>query len=143
MNKILEQTIIITISLFVSGCVAVESPKPSTPRPALGTPVRTVEYGYPPQNYRSTIKNYFANKIKRADKSTYKFSAPQKAYKRKALAYGGDIEWRGWLVDVSITTPNRVGRLMSPKYHMVLFNDSVIVEDILGHNHKLLTRVGR
>jgi len=131
----------ITSTIVISGCLPIQTPKPSNHRPSLGTPIRTVEYGYPPLNYRATIKNYFANKIKRANSASYTFSTPQRAYKRRGLAYGGDINWRGWIVDVSIVTPSRSGRLMSAKPHIILFNNSVIVEDILGHNHKLLTRV--
>jgi len=58
------------------------------------------------------------------------------------LAYGGEIDWRGWMVDVSVATHSRTGRLQKPKPYMILFSDSEIVEDILGSEHKLLTRVG-
>ena len=99
------------------------------------------KYGYPPKDYQMTIRNYFANKLKRASTAQYSFSKPQRAYKKKGFAYGGGIEWEGWLVDVSIATSNRMGRMLTPKPHMVLFKDSMIIEDILGSNHKLITKV--
>jgi len=142
MKKILKTTIIITTTILFTACVPTQGAKPKKQRPSFGTPIRTVQYGYPPRDYRNKIKNYFSNKIKRADSAHYTFSRPQKAYKRKGLAYGGDIAWRGWMVDVAIEIPSRTGRMQRPKPYMVLFSDSAIVEDILGSEHKLLTRVG-
>lgn len=125
------------------GCVPAQ-PQPKTPiKPTIGDPVHMADYGHPPSNYQSKIKNYFAAKLKRAELASYHFSKPQRAYKRKGLAYGGDIAWKGWLVDVSVATPSRSGRMMTPKPYMVLFNDSVIIEDILGADHQLVTRVGQ
>jgi hypothetical protein len=127
--------------LTLTACVSTPTPKPIKERVISRTPISRVEYGYPPRDYREKIKNYFSNKIKRAENVHYTFSKPQKAYKRKALAYGGDIIWRGWLVDVAIETKSRTGRRERVKPYMVLFNNSIIVEDILGSKHKLITRV--
>jgi len=145
MKKLIIKSVILSIStLFLGGCVyRAVPPKPVPPR--VHTPERVVvvgEYGLPPKNYEVIIKNYFSNKLKRPQGAVYKFSKPQRAYKRRGLAYGGDIEWKGWLVDVSVATKSRSGRLQSPKPHMILFKDSAIVEDILGNNHALITRVG-
>ena len=128
--------------MIFTACVPTQQPQPRKENPSLGTPIRTAEYGYPPRDYRNKIKNYFTNKIKRANLAHYTFSKPQRAYKRKGLAYGGDIAWRGWMVDVAIETQSRTGRMQKAKPYMVLFNNSVIVDDILGTKHKLLTRVG-
>ena len=136
--------IILSISTLFWGCVPTGTPTPPPkPTPRLNTPIQNARgYGYPPIAYRERIKSYFANKLKRANQASYTFSVPHRAYKRKGLAYGGDIAWKGWLVDVAIATPNRAGRLQQPKPYMVLFNGDVIVEDILGHQHQLIVRVG-
>lgn len=143
MNKTVRYIMIITTSALFVGCVPAQGPKAPTHTPTIGAPVQTAEYGYPPRNYQRQIKNYFANKIKRADGANYTFSRPQRAYKRKGLAYGGEVAWKGWMVDVAIETPSRTGRMQTPKPYMVFFNDSVIVEDILGKSHKLVTRVSQ
>ncbi|MCH9740652.1 MAG: hypothetical protein K0U38_07435 [Epsilonproteobacteria bacterium] len=143
MIKTIKTVGILTLSALFVGCVPAQGPKPSIHTPTIGSPVQTVQYGYPPQNYRTIIKNYFSNKLKRANMASYTFSKPQRAYKRNGLAYGGDISWKGWLVDVSVITQSRTGRPLKPKPYMVLFSDSVIVEDILGSKHKLITRVGK
>jgi hypothetical protein len=142
MKKQVKKILIITTAILFTACVPTQVPKPIKERPTFGTPIRTVHYGYPPLDYRNKIKNYFSNKINKAGSVYYTFSKPQKAYKRKGIAYGGDITWRGWLVDVAIETQNRTGRMHKVRPYMILFNDSMIVEDILGSKHKLLTRVG-
>ena len=142
MNNLFKQISLLSSALLFVGCVSTQSPRPSTPA-THGTPIQMTGYGFPPQNYRTTIKNYFANKIKRAKMASFVFSKPHRAYKRKGLAYGGDIVWRGWLVDVSIATQSRLGRLQTPRPYMILFNGSTIVEDILGRHHKLITRVDK
>jgi hypothetical protein len=143
MYRSLKIIITLTISSLFVGCVPAGGPKPPTKRePRLGTPIQRADYSYPPRSYRQTIKNYFSSKLKRAEMASYTFSKPQRAYKRRGLAYGGDIEWRGWLVDVSIAIPSRTGRMQQPKSHMVLFKNDVIVEDILGNEHQLITRLG-
>ena len=146
MFKSLKVIIAISLATLFVGCVPAGTPTPPTKKePRLGTPIQRAEnsYGYPPRSYQQLIKNYFSNKLKRAEQASYTFSAPQRAYKRKGLAYGGDVSWKGWLVDVSIATPSRTGRLQRHKPHMVLFKNDVIVEDILGNKHQLITRLGR
>ena len=137
--------LILTASMLLVGCVPNQGVKPPTisTRPIIGSVQPTSEYGYPPRNYRETIRNYFSSKLKRGDMLSYTFSKPQRAFKRKGLAYGGDVSWRGWLVDVAITARSRTGRVLSPKPYMVLFKNSVIIEDIMGRKHSLLTRVGQ
>ena len=137
--------IIVIGSIFLVGCVPSQGVKPPTiaTTPIIGSvQTTTSEYGYPPQQYRKIIKNYFSSKLKRGNMSTYTFSKPKKAFKRKGLAYGGEVSWKGWLVDVAVTGQSRTGRVLSPKPYMVLFNDSVIIEDIMGSKHALLTRLG-
>ena len=133
-------TILAVIVLLFSGCVRKEI-KPKIKRPT-GTPIRTVKvsYGNPPINYKQKIKRYFSKKLQRGTLAKYKFSKPIRAYKRKPLAYGSGVEWRGWLVDVLVSTPNRYGKYLTKPY-MVLFKNSQIVGDILGREHKLITRV--
>jgi len=101
------------------------------------------EYGAKPLNYRTSIHKYFSVKIARGNLSTYKYGVPKRAYKRKGFAYGGAVEWKGWLVETSIATPTKTGRMLTPKPYMVLFSGEQIVEHILGYNHKLIIKVDK
>ncbi len=144
MTKTLKFIAIVTATTLFSGCVP--APKPQVGS-ILGRPVggqaSSGEYGLRPYNYVSSIKSYFSNKLPRAKEAQYKFSEPKRAYKRKGLAYGGDVDWKGWLVETSVATKNRSGRLLTPRPYMVLFSGNQIVEDILGNSHKLLVKVDK
>jgi len=151
MNKTLK---IITLTALVSifaGCVPAPTPKPPI---SLGSilggernnntqPIVDKEYGAKPLNYTHSIRSYFLTKIARADLSQYKYGEPKRAYKRKGFAFGGDIAWKGWLVETSIATPTRTGRLLTPKPYMVLFSGEQVIEHILGYSHKLITKVDK
>lgn len=142
MKQIVKYAMAVAVTFLVTGCIP--QPKPNIPTtPQIGDPIHNADYGYPPSNYQQSIRSYFSNRINRSELANYQFSKPQRAYKRNGLAYGGDVTWKGWLVDVSIAVPNKTGRMMSAKPYMVLFTQSVIVEDILGSDHQLVTRVGQ
>ena len=144
MINILKKTVMISITALFTACVPSPQHTPTKsnlPPIGVGSPTKSSQYGYPPKDYKNRIKNYFSNKINRANSAIYTFARPQKAYKREPLAYGGDISWRGWLVDVTIETESRTGRRQAPKPYMVLFKNSLIVEDIVGSKHKLITRL--
>ena len=149
MKKSFKITIItIAIGVF-TGCVP--APKPHIPVGLAGsieaTPSQETvvdkEYGAKPLNYTTAIRAYFSTKIARGGLSKYKYGEPKRAYKKKGLAYGGDIDWKGWLVETAIATPTRTGRMLTPKPYMVLFSGEQIVEHILGYSHKLITKVDK
>jgi hypothetical protein len=142
MNKISKTIGVLIATALFSGCVPAPKPQVGT---TLGRPIggssTSVEYGARPINYASSIRSYFSTKLARAKDAQYKFSEPKRAYKRKGFAYGGDVEWKGWLVETSVATKSRSGRLLTPKPYMVLFTGDQIVEHILGNSHKLLVKV--
>ena len=134
---------ILTLSVFFVGCVP--APKPII---GLGTGIgsstqNSSEYGRSPRNYASAIRDYFSSRLKHPKGASFQTTAPKKAYKRKGLAYGGEVAWRGWLVETRIAEPSRTGRYHTPKPHMVLFSGDQIVEDILGSTHRLITIVDK
>ena len=144
MNKTLKFMSVIVATVLFSGCVPAPQPKTGA---TLGTSVggsqSLDEYGLRPSNYVSSIQSYFSSKLTRADEAKYKFSQPKRAYKRKGLAYGGEVDWKGWLIETSVATRSRSGRLLTPKPYMVLFTGNQIVEHILGNSHKLLVKVDK
>jgi len=144
LKKTLKLISIVSVATFFTACVAIpQPPRGTTIGGAYGSGVSSSEYGAPPFNYVRSIKSYFSTKLPRAKNAKYKFSQPKRAYKRRGFAYGGDIDWKGWLVETSIATQSRTGRLLTPKPYMVLFKGNQIVEDILGNSHKLVTKVDR
>ena len=138
----MRQTLgILVVVGLMSGCIP-------TPQPTVGTAIGLPQnsssaYGSKPYRYQSAIKSYFSTKLKRGELGHYKFSEPKRGYKQKGLVYGGDLAWKGWLVETSVATPTRTGRYLTPKPYMVLFKGEQIVEHILGNSHKLLTKVDK
>lgn len=143
MKQTLKLMSIVTVAIVFTACVPAPQPQLGTSIGGATTGSTSSEYGARPYNYRTAIRSYFSTKLPRAEKAKYKFSQPKRAYKRKGLAYGGEIDWKGWLVETSVAIPNRTGRLLTPKPYMVLFKGNQIVEHILGNSHKLLTKVDR
>lgn len=133
---------IVAFTVMITGCVPTQ-PKPNM---GLGTAIGLPEttgsaYGQKPSRYQDAIKNYFSTKLTRGDQGMYRFGEPKRAYKQKGFAYGGELAWKGWLVETLVATPTRTGRYLTPKPYMVLFKGEQIVEHILGNSHKLLTKV--
>lgn len=91
-----------------------------------------------PKEYEENIRTYFSAKFKDAK---YEFCSPIKGYKREGFAYGGDIIWRGWMVEVNISKVGRSGKYQSPKPYLVFFKKNQIVNYVLGSNHKLVTKL--
>jgi len=156
MNKTLKIITLSAMMVLFSACVPVVHPQPQVqPQIGLGVPIiggqhstvgvvhQESEYGEKPLHYATSIRKYFTGKITRGNLSTYKFGEPKRALKKKGFAYGGDISWRGWLVETSIATPTRTGRLLTPKPYMVLFSGEQVVEHVLGYSHKLITKVDK
>jgi len=144
MNTTLKLRSLIVATILFSGCVPAPKPQTGTTLGALvGGQATSPEYGLRPSNYVSSIQSYFSTKLARSNDAKYKFSQPKRAYKRKGLAYGGDVDWKGWLVEISIATTSRSGRLLTPKPYMVLFTGNQVVEHILGNSHKLLVKVDK
>lgn len=135
---------ILAVVGLMSGCVP--APKPTI---RLGTGIGipqqqvTSAYGVKPKHYSRAIKNYFSSKLTRGEQGQYKFGEPKRAYKQKGFAYGGEVAWKGWLVETLVAIPTRTGRYLTPKPYMVLFKGEQIVEHILGNSHKLLTKVDK
>ncbi len=145
MKKILGVVIVVGL---MSGCVPQAQPKPTIDLGrgiggGLPSQGENSAYGVKPRHYQSAIKSYFSSKLKRGEQGQYKFGEPKRAYKQKGFAYGGELAWKGWLVETLVSTPTRTGRYLTPKPYMVLFKGEQIVEHILGNSHKLLTKVDK
>lgn len=151
MKKVFNVILLLTVTALFIGCVPTVQPSLpigiggsiNLPPVVTQAPVIDKEYGAKPSNYVQSIRAYFSTKIARGSLSQYKYGEVKRAYKKQGLAYGGEIAWKGWLVETLIATPTRTGRLLTPKPYMVLFSGEQIVEHILGNSHKLLIKVDK
>lgn len=146
MNRSIRLVLLSVTTALISGCVPAPSPQMTTP-PLLGTEIGATqnsgEYGRKPSSYRSAIQSYFSAKVLHGKQGQFQFSEPKRAYKRKGYAYGGEVAWKGWMVDTSVATQSRTGRWRSAEPYMVLFAGEQVVDAILGNSHKLLIKVDK
>lgn len=91
-----------------------------------------------PKDYKNTIKIYFSIDFANA---VFSFSKPIKGYRRKGLAYGGEIVWEGWMVEVNITKKSRTGRLYITQPYLFFFKENQVIDSMLGNKHKLITKL--
>ena len=78
-------------------------------------------FGEPPKNVDSAVKNYFYTVLKDPDSARYQIGSPFKAYQNEGLAYGGGIGWTGYAVDVRINAKNSYGGYTGWTPYLVYF----------------------
>jgi len=129
LNKLKLPFVILTI-LLLGGCAgAFKRPDPSA------------DFGPPPQNYEQAIKDYFEVILKDPESARHRFGTPQKAYANEGLAYGGDVSWYGWLVDVDVNAKNSFGGYTGGKPYMVFFKGDRVIKHVEGRSHVLVHRL--
>lgn len=118
---------IIMISLLLGACAG-----------AFKKPDTTADWGPAPENYEQKIKAYYEVLLKDPDSARYRFSPPVKGWVNEGLAYGGGIQWMGWMVNVDINARNSFGGYTGAKPHWALFTNGEIVRHIEDFNHPLI-----
>jgi hypothetical protein len=84
-------------------------------------------YGPYPRNYVATIRKHMIRFEGVDEKASFSFGKPVRAYVNKGLLRGGDIEWQGWIVDVTVETTTAFGQPHSEPY-VVRMNGGDVVE---------------
>jgi hypothetical protein len=67
-------------------------------------------YGPYPRDYVNTIRKHMMRFQGVKDTASFQFGKPVRAYLNKGLLRGGDIDWQGWVVDVTIETKTVFGQ---------------------------------
>ena len=84
-------------------------------------------YGRYPRNYVAVIRKHMTRFQGVDEKASFEFGKPVRSYLNKGLLRGGEIEWQGWIVDVSIETTTAFGQPHTEQY-VVRMNDGDVVE---------------
>jgi hypothetical protein len=107
-------TIICFLMIFIfSGCMSPSMFK----KPDIGA-----SYGPAPVNYKETIKEYFEETLFDSYSAQYKFGKLDKAYTNEGAAWGGDVSWLGYAIDVKVNAKNRFGGYVGYKKYLFLLN---------------------
>jgi hypothetical protein len=104
---------------------------------SIGTAYRGVSHGFEdpadkaygpfPKHYVTAIRKHMVRFEGVDESASFEFGKPVRGYLNKGLLRGGDIEWQGWIVDVSIKTITAFGQPHSDDY-VVRMNDGDVVE---------------
>jgi len=97
-------------------------------------------YGPFPHDYVAVIRKHMRRFEGVGPGASFKFGKPVRSYSNKGLLRGGDIEWQGWIVDVSIETTAAFGQPHSEEY-VVRMNDGDVVEVLEAKYAGALRRV--
>jgi hypothetical protein len=98
------------------------------------------KYGPFPHNYVATIRKHMFRFEDVDPSASFKFGKPVRSYLNKGLLRGGDVEWQGWIVDVSIETTTAFGQPHTDEY-VVRMNDGDVVEVLEARYAGALKRV--
>lgn len=79
-------------------------------------------FGQPPTDIESKIRSHFDYVLKDPDSARYQIGSPYKAYQNEGFAYGGEIAWKGYAVDVRINARNSYGGFTGWKPYLVYFS---------------------
>jgi hypothetical protein len=90
---------------------------------------RSDSYGPFPRDYVSAIRKHMLRFGGVKETASFQFGKPVRAYLNKGLLRGGDIEWQGWVVDLSIEGKTALGQPEVDEY-VVRVKDGEIVEVI-------------
>ena len=65
-------------------------------------PQNGTAYGPYPGDYMNTIRKHMMRLEGVTRTASFQFGKPERSYQNKGLLRGGDIDWQGWVVDVTI-----------------------------------------
>ena len=109
----------------------------------LKIPPIDAKYGQPPVAYEKTVEDYFSKKFSESESPTYRFLRLGRAFINEGTAFGGDVSWLGYYLEIGINTKNQSGEYTGDTLYTVLFNESQIHKAYKGDGSLwvLLTRV--
>ena len=98
-------------------------------------------YGPYPQDYVSAIRKHMIRFEGVSESASLQFGKPVRSYLNKGLLRGGDVDWQGWVVDLTIETKTVFGQPDIDTY-VVRMKDDEVVEVLPKEHAGALRRVG-
>jgi hypothetical protein len=91
------------------------------------TPESQAAFGPYPQDYVSAIRKHMMRFEGVKESASLVFGKPARGYLNKGLLRGGEIDWQGWVVDLTIETRTLLGQPDVDQY-VVRMKDGEVVE---------------
>jgi hypothetical protein len=109
-------------------------------RQGFQDPSDTAAYGPYPKGYASVIRKHMLRFEGVDERASFEFGEPVRSYLNKGLLRGGEVEWQGWIVDVSIHTTSAFGQPRTEAF-VVRLNGGDVVEVVEAAYAGALRRV--
>jgi hypothetical protein len=103
-------------------------------------PADAAAYGAYPRDYVSVIRKHMLRFEGVDERASFEFGQPVRSYLNKGLLRGGEVEWQGWIVDLSIRTINAFGQPETEAF-VVRLSDGDVVEVVEAAYAGALRRV--
>jgi hypothetical protein len=89
-------------------------------------PADAAAYGPYPDDYVSVIRKHMLRFEGVDERASFEFGQPVRSYLNKGLLRGGEVEWQGWIVDVSIRTTSAFGQPQTEAFVVRLSHGDVV-----------------
>jgi hypothetical protein len=105
-------------------------------------PAGEVDYGRPPADTAATVRDHFERVLRVPASASYRIGRPVKGFMNEGLLQGGEVAWRGYLVDVEVTQRAALfGSATRSQAYVVRLRDGRVVDVHRGAEHRFLGRV--
>jgi hypothetical protein len=95
-------------------------------RQGFQDPANAAAYGPYPKGYASVIRKHMLRFEGVDERASFEFGEPVRSYQNKGLFRGGEVEWQGWIVDVSIHTTGAFGQPRTEAFVVRLSHGDVV-----------------
>jgi hypothetical protein len=103
-------------------------------------PADPAAYGAYPDDYVPVIRKHMLRFEGVDESASFEFGKPVRGYLNKGLLRGGEVEWQGWIVEVSIRTISAFGQPQTEAF-VARLSDGDVVEVIEAAYAGALRRV--
>jgi hypothetical protein len=103
--------------IFLMGCAT-----------SFQKPLPNADYGSYPEHYQALIRSHMDKVLLDPESARYDFTLPRRAYVNQGLAYGGGVQFLGYVVHFVVNAKNSFGGYAGRKSYMALIREGAIVK---------------
>ena len=87
--------------------------------------IETADFGEPPADYETAIKNFMSSRLKERYSPVYRFEAPRKGIAQDGVLRG-NTKYFGWIVPTGIKVKNIYGGYTGERRYYFMFQNGLI-----------------
>lgn len=90
-------------------------------------PDSKASFGAYPKGFANEIRKHFLRFMDVPDDANFMFGKPQKGYRNKGILLGGEIDWHGYLVDVTVEIESKLSGHKKADEYVVRMRDGEVI----------------